>query len=65
MEEKTKRTTYYNKDHQQKYYKKIKKLTVNFNMENDNDIKILEYLNSQDNKSNFVKDLISNHMKNN
>ncbi len=63
MDDKEKRPTYYNKDHQQKYYKKVKKLTVNFNMDKEEDVELLEYLNSQENKSTFVKNLISIHMK--
>ncbi|MFV0518832.1 MAG: hypothetical protein ACK5LY_01035 [Lachnospirales bacterium] len=62
MEEPQKRPSYYNIEHQRKYHQKIKKLTINFNLENEEDVKILDFLNSQDNKSAFIKELVKNRM---
>lgn len=45
----------YNKEH-------ITKRVIDFNKNSDRDMKILGHLDSQTNKSKFVKDLIENNM---
>ncbi len=57
-----KRESYYNLEHQQTYRKKTKSITLSFNLENDEDISIFEYLSNIKNKTSYVKELIKKDM---
>ncbi|MFV0502427.1 MAG: hypothetical protein ACK5LT_00425 [Lachnospirales bacterium] len=56
--EHNKRKSYYNLEHQQRYKKKLKSKTINFNMENDIEAKLYEFLSTKPNINKYIKELI-------
>lgn len=47
-----------------KYKKKfVKKVSIEFNMNNEEDIKLYNYLQEKDNKQKYIKELISQNKK--
>lgn len=60
--EKEKRQSYYNADHQKKYKEQIKSVTISFNTTKVEDVELLEFLQKQKDKTNYIKSLVKKDM---